>query len=108
MRPHSNLVLAQDLLIDTHIGPKIPALWLSCLKRLCPIIITDLLRQKQKAEGLSYALQGNVHLVENEGGDGMLHLADLIRAALARSGYNIPPRGFDSAKEKDLTHHNTR
>lgn len=45
-----------------------------------------------------YLLQANVRLIEAEGGPGMLHLADLIRTALARTGFNVPPRDYDNPK----------
>ena len=44
----------------------------------------------------SSAVQESVRLIEGEGGPAMLQLADQCRTALARAGFNVGPRGYDS------------
>ena len=42
------------------------------------------------------AVQESVRLIEGEEGPALLQLADQCRTALARAGFNVGPRGYDS------------
>lgn len=52
------------------------------------------------AESGVEGVQASVHLIEAEGGPAMLQLAEQCRVALARAGFNVPPRGYNDKKEE--------